>query len=153
MICSRSVCSMWRRAGEKAARFYFPSACPGIRKSLCRCCSSCCLLCMSSCPACCGEQPASGERCYRILWHCLHRMNTKALLDEASDYANEAYYCNVDGEYELALQYIDSAMYCLNRRYYKQHAILYTSLYDADGRQGACGTGLVEPDVQFRISM
>ena len=33
----------------------------------------------------------------------------EALLDEASDYANEAYYCNVDGEYELALQYIPSS--------------------------------------------
>lgn len=36
------------------------------------------------------------------------------LLDRASDYANEAYYCNVDGDYEIALQYIDSAMECLN---------------------------------------
>lgn len=43
------------------------------------------------------------------------------LLDEASDYANEAYYCNVDGEYELALEYVDSAMYCLNN-HYKRYA-------------------------------
>lgn len=39
------------------------------------------------------------------------------LLNQASDYANEAYYCNVDGEYEMALQYIDSAMICLNEHY------------------------------------
>lgn len=45
------------------------------------------------------------------------------LLDIASDYANEAYYCNVDGEYEMALQYVDSAMYCLNR-HYEQYAPL-----------------------------
>lgn len=43
----------------------------------------------------------------------------EVLLDEASDYANEAYYCNVDGEYELALEYVDSAMYCLNQHYKK----------------------------------
>ncbi len=39
------------------------------------------------------------------------------LLDRASDYANEAYFCNVDGEYAMALQYIDSAMICLNEHY------------------------------------
>ena len=41
------------------------------------------------------------------------------LLDRASDYANEAYYCNVDGEFAMALQYIDSAMTCLNEHYKK----------------------------------
>ncbi len=43
----------------------------------------------------------------------------EVLLDCASDYANEAYYCNVDGNYEMALQYIDSAMICLNEHYKK----------------------------------
>lgn len=43
------------------------------------------------------------------------------LLDRASDYANEAYFCNVDGEYAMALQYIDSAMICLNE-HYKEYA-------------------------------
>ena len=41
------------------------------------------------------------------------------LLDQASNYANDAYYCNVDGDYESALQYIDSAMMCLNIHYEK----------------------------------
>lgn len=41
----------------------------------------------------------------------------EVLLDSASDYANAAYYCNIDGEYEWALQYIDSAMMCLNEHY------------------------------------
>ena len=41
------------------------------------------------------------------------------LLDQASDYANDAYYCNVEGEYAMALQYIDSAMMCLNEHYGK----------------------------------
>lgn len=39
------------------------------------------------------------------------------LLDSASDYANAAYYCNVDGDYAWALVYIDSAMTCLNAHY------------------------------------
>ncbi len=40
-----------------------------------------------------------------------------ALLDQASDYANGAYYSNVDRQYEQALAYIDSAMICLNDHY------------------------------------
>lgn len=39
------------------------------------------------------------------------------LLNEASDFADAAYYANVDGEYELALQYIDSSMIRLNAHY------------------------------------
>ena len=41
------------------------------------------------------------------------------LLDVASDYANAAYFANVDENYELALQYIDSAMLFLNEHYEK----------------------------------
>ena len=41
------------------------------------------------------------------------------LLDVASDYANAAYFANVDENYELALQYIDSAMLVLNEHYEK----------------------------------
>ena len=41
------------------------------------------------------------------------------LLDVASDYANPAYFANVDENYELALQYIDSAMLFLNEHYEK----------------------------------
>lgn len=41
------------------------------------------------------------------------------LLDAASDYANAAYYANVDKEYGYALQYIDSAMMMLNEHYKK----------------------------------
>lgn len=39
------------------------------------------------------------------------------LLNRASDYANDAYYCNVGGDYTMALQCIDSAMACLNEHY------------------------------------
>lgn len=41
------------------------------------------------------------------------------LLDVASDYVNAAYFANVDENYELALQYIDSAMLFLNEHYEK----------------------------------
>ncbi|KAA3823392.1 DUF5113 domain-containing protein [Bacteroides ovatus] len=41
------------------------------------------------------------------------------LLDVASDYANAAYFANVDENYELALQYIDSAILFLNEHYEK----------------------------------
>ena len=41
------------------------------------------------------------------------------LLDAASDYANAAYFANVDENYEIALQYIDSAMMMLNEHYKK----------------------------------
>lgn len=43
--------------------------------------------------------------------------NYELLLDSASIYADYAYYCNVDRRYNDALQYIDSAMYCLNTHY------------------------------------
>ena len=101
----------------KGSRFYFRLP-AGIRKSV-----SVLLvvlfLCMSSCRHA-VEQTASGEVLPDSL-ALLAQNEYEALLDEASDYANEAYYCNVDGEYELALQYIDSAMYCLNE-HYKQYA-------------------------------
>lgn len=101
----------------KGSRFYFRLP-AGIRKSV-----SVLLVVLSLCMSSCRhavEQPASGEVLPDSL-ALLAQNEYEALLDEASDYANEAYYCNVDGEYELALQYIDSAMYCLNE-HYKQYA-------------------------------
>ena len=50
-------------------------------------------------------------------WTTPEQEEYEALLDSASDYANEAYFCNVDGDYEDALQYIDSSMQCLNKHY------------------------------------
>ena len=41
------------------------------------------------------------------------------LLDAASDYANAAYFANVDEQYEIALQYADSAILVLNEHYQK----------------------------------
>ncbi len=126
MICSRSVCSMWRRAGEKAAVFI--SVClPVSVKSV-----SVLLVVLSF-----VHVILPGMLWNRLLPEkvlpdslaLLAQNEYEALLDEASDYANEAYYCNVDGEYELALQYIDSAMYCPEQaEHYKQYAILYIAI-------------------------
>lgn len=41
------------------------------------------------------------------------------LLNEASEYANDAYYSNVAGDFELTLEYADSAIDCLNAHYKK----------------------------------
>ena len=41
------------------------------------------------------------------------------LLDAASDYANAAYFANVDEQYDIALQYADSAILLLNEHYQK----------------------------------
>lgn len=43
------------------------------------------------------------------------------LLNKASDYANDAYYSNVDGDYKQTLEFVDSAMSCLNA-HYKRYA-------------------------------
>ncbi len=41
------------------------------------------------------------------------------LLDIASDFADDAYFCNIDRAHELALQCVDSAMHYLNMHYEK----------------------------------
>lgn len=52
------------------------------------------------------------------------------LLVEAGQFADTAYYCNVMYEFDLALQYVDSAMDCLNRHYrtYSPAPHVYMSL-------------------------
>lgn len=54
----------------------------------------------------------------------------ETLLNEASDYANAAYFANVDGYYEDALVYADSAIMILNRHYekYARHPQKYMKL-------------------------
>lgn len=41
------------------------------------------------------------------------------LLNQASDYANSAYYANIDKNHQLAIQYVDSAINLLNAHYRK----------------------------------
>ena len=52
------------------------------------------------------------------------------LLNEASEYANDAYYSNVAGDFELTLEYADSAIACLNAHYkkYAHHPQRYMTL-------------------------
>lgn len=54
----------------------------------------------------------------------------EALLNEASDYANEAYYSNIAGDFEQTLEYADSAIACLNAHYrkYARHPRHYMTL-------------------------
>lgn len=51
-------------------------------------------------------------------------------LNKASEYANDAYYSNIDGDYEQALEYADSAIVCLNTHYkkYNRHPRQYMAL-------------------------
>ena len=51
------------------------------------------------------------------------------LLDAASDYANAAYFANVDEQYEIALQYADSAILLLNEHYQKYARLDATHRY------------------------
>lgn len=44
-------------------------------------------------------------------------MEYEELLNRANDFANDAYFCNVDRDYQQALACIDSAMYYLNKHY------------------------------------
>ena len=63
----------------------------------------------------------------------------------ASDYANAAYFANVDENYEFALQYIDSAILLLNEHYEKyarpDRPHRYMKLV---GGRNACRNQLVE---------
>lgn len=58
------------------------------------------------------------------------REKYEKLLNEASYFADTAYYCNVMGDYALALQYIDSSMTRLNEHYhiYAAHPHKYLHL-------------------------
>ncbi|WP_071146312.1 DUF5113 domain-containing protein [Bacteroides ihuae] len=62
----------------------------------------------------------------------------ETLLNEASLFADTAYYCNVIEDYSLALQFADSAINRLNRHYkkYARFPHAYMSLY-GDGRTPA----------------
>lgn len=69
--------------------------------------------------------PPGIRRTLIILLSMLMLPAGKAIADEQADslaeramfYADQAYYCNVDGRYADALSYIDTVMNCLNRRY------------------------------------
>lgn len=93
----------------KGSRFYFRLP-PGVRKPVGI------LFLVPWMASCSGGSTASADAVpdSPAVWE---QEGYEALLDSASDYANAAYYCNVDGEFEWALAYIDSAMLCLNAHY------------------------------------
>ena len=98
----------------KGSRFYFRLP-AGVRKTL-----TMLLLCMSfGCFSCSGvPERADGEKVPDSV-ALAARNEYELMLDIASDFANNAYYSNIDGDYEQALQFVDSAMYYLNAHYEK----------------------------------
>lgn len=60
----------------------------------------------------------------------VHRQEYIQLLEEADSFVDTAYYCNVMQEFDLALQYINSAVVCLNEHYklYSPNPHAYMSL-------------------------
>lgn len=99
----------------KGSRFYFRLP-AGIRKAL-----TLCFLCLSLGVSSCdrvAETVTREEVPAYVAWAAA-RNEYEAMLNTASDFANQAYYSNIDGHYELALQFVDSAMYCLNAHYEK----------------------------------
>lgn len=99
---------------EKGSRFYFRLPI-GVRKTL-----TVLILCLSfglySCEK--GIEVAS-DKIVPDSVALAAQKQYETLLNLASDNANNAYYSNIDGDYELALQYVDSAIYYLNEHYKK----------------------------------
>lgn len=114
-VCSFGIDSTLGRG----SRFYFRLP-VGVKKMLC-------LIMVCSLFSCTGKQPGSSmdysqtDSLELFAWD-----EYEALLDSASDYADDAYYCNVDRQYNDALIYIDSAIYCLNAHYEKYSEAPYT---------------------------
>ena len=90
----------------KGSRFYFRLP-KGLKKAF-----MVALVCIASLLQACTSKPTVEEQ-PKETWSPQY----EALLDMASDYANDAYYANIDGEYEQTLAYVDSALQCLNKHY------------------------------------
>ena len=89
----------------KGSRVYFRLP-VGVRKAIGV------LLCLAfSLGMAAAEQPDTAKRRRAV------DVEYERLLNKASDFANEAYFANVNEEYAFALQQIDSAMALLNRHY------------------------------------
>ena len=107
-VCTFSVDSELR----KGSRFYFRLPL-GIRKVLGV------LLCLLFSPeaiSCGSSGHASVVAPVPSTWQ---PDKHEDLLEKASAFTDTAYYCNIIENYELALQYVDSAMTCLNLHYRK----------------------------------
>ncbi|MEG1563993.1 MAG: DUF5113 domain-containing protein [Bacteroides sp.] len=99
----------------KGSRFYFRLPL-GVRKGLGV--WLCCLL-LSGAMGSCQQHPTTyPERLSKNAAATqTNDSDYERLLNRASDFANAAYFANVDEDYPLALQYIDSAMLLLNEHY------------------------------------
>ena len=100
----------------RGSRFYFRLP-PGVRKIIGM--LLCLLLPSYLCSSCVKEAKQAFAPSAIDSVGLAVDSNYEQLLDEASDYANAAYFANVDGYYEAALQYADSAIKVLNRHYKK----------------------------------
>lgn len=96
----------------KGSRFYFRLPL-GVRKALG---ILLCMLVPFAFASCVHESHPANPQTDTVMPHIADSVYEE-LLDEASDYANAAYFANVDKKYETALQYIDSAMTLLNTHY------------------------------------
>lgn len=98
----------------KGSRFYFRLP-TGVRKT-----STFLLLCLSfGWSSCDGGTQTVTRVATRDSIAVTARNEYEALLDTASDFANSAYYSNVNGNYQKTLQFADSAIYYLNAHYQK----------------------------------
>lgn len=98
----------------KGSRFYFRLP-KGIRKTL--------MLILILCfPAFVGCKEGSQSAISNLIHNDSIQRYDK-LLAEANEYAYDVYNCNIEGLYQQALCYADSALYCLNKHYkmYSQH--------------------------------
>lgn len=100
----------------RGSRFYFRLP-PGVRKIIGM--LLCLLLPSYLCSSCVKEAEQAFAPSAIDSVGLAVDSNYEQLLDEASDYANAAYFANVDGYYEVALQYADSAIKVLNKHYKK----------------------------------
>lgn len=124
----------------KGSRFYFRLP-TGVRKVMM---GLLCLFLSWSMNSCYGTAEKatmqSDELCVQAIQDTLPltlESEYEALLNEASDYANDAYYSNIAGNFEQTLEYADSAIACLNAHYekYARHPQYYMAL-TGEGESG-----------------
>lgn len=111
----------------KGSRFYFRLPL-GIRKTLLAMLWALWFpLSMSSC----GQMTSTDAVIQTDSLYMSSLLEYEVLLEKASEYTGMAYYCNEIEAYDLALQYADSAMDCLNQHYTEYatpHAYVYLTL-------------------------
>lgn len=93
----------------KGSRFYFRLP-KGIRKTL----MLLLVLCFPVLAGCSEENKANPVA---NVTHNDSIRHSDKLLAEANEYTYDVYNCNIDGLYQQALCYADSALYCLNKHY------------------------------------